>query len=168
MLRPGAGVEIRELRAGDEDAIGQLLVGLDPESRRRRWFTAATDIQRAADWAAHPDRCSAVGLLALAGSEPVGHGVLVCAPDGRGEVAFEVAAPWRHHGIASALLARLVDAAVSRGLREVYAEVLAENADMLAVLREHGPHAETRHGTVLTLTIALPVARPHRSDPPAR
>jgi GNAT superfamily N-acetyltransferase len=168
MLMPGAGIEIRELCAGDEEAIGRLLGGLDPESRRRRWFTAATDIQRAADWAAHPDRCCAFGLLALAGAEPVGHGVLVCAQDGRGELAFEVAAPWRHHGIAGALLARLIDAAVSRGLREVYAEVLADNADMLAVLREHGPHAETRDGTVVTLTIPVPANGRLGPAPPPR
>ena len=168
MAGPGVGIEIRELCAGDEEAIGQLLGDLDPESRRRRWFTAATDIQRAADWAAHPDRCSAVGLLALAGAEPVGHGVLVCTQDGRGELAFEVAAPWRHHGIAGALLQRLIDAAVTRGLREVYADVLADNADMLAVLREHGPHAETRDGTVVTLTIAVPASGPLGLAPPAR
>jgi GNAT superfamily N-acetyltransferase len=50
-------------------------------------------------------------------------------------VAFEVAAPWRRHGIAGALLERLLDAAGERGLREIYADVLPQNADMLAVLR---------------------------------
>jgi GNAT superfamily N-acetyltransferase len=168
MLVPGAGIEIRELGAGDEEAIGRLLGGLDPESRRRRWFTAATDIQRAADWAAHPDRCCAVGLLALAGAEPFGHGVLVCAQDGRGELAFEVAAPWRHHGIAGALLVRLVDAALKRGLREVYAEVLTDNADMLAVLREYGPHVESRQGGVITVTVPVAAEKYFGSAPPAR
>lgn len=166
--QPEAGIEIRELGAGDEEAIGRLLADLDPESRRRRWFTAATDIQRAADWAAHPDRCSTVGLLALVGAEAVGHGVLVCAPDARGEVAFEVAAPWRHHGIAGALLVRLIDAAVKRGLREVYAEVLTDNADMLAVLREHGPHVESRQGGVITVTVPVAVANFLGSAPPVR
>jgi GNAT superfamily N-acetyltransferase len=158
----------RQPDAGIEEAIGRLLADLDPESRRRRWFTAATDIQRAADWAAHPDRCSAVGLLALAGAEVVGHGVLVCAQDGRGEVAFEVAAPWRHHGIAGALLVRLVDAAVTRELREIYAEVLTDNADMLAVLREHGPHVESRQGGVITVTVPLAAGNFLRTAPPAR
>jgi acetyltransferase len=157
-------IAIREIRADDEDAIGRLLADLDPESRRLRWFTGAIDIRRAADWAAHPERCRAVGLLALAGDRLVGHAVLVPDADDRGEVAFEVAAGWRHHGIAGALLERLLDAAAARGLREVFAEVLPDNADMLAVLREHGEHAESREYGVVSVT--LPVARP--ATPPLR
>jgi RimJ/RimL family protein N-acetyltransferase len=159
-MHPPPSVRIREIRDGDEDAIARLLGDLDPESCRRRWF-GAVDVRRAAGWAAHPERVSAVGLLAFAGDELVGHAALVPLPDGRGEVAFEVAAPWRHHGIAGALLERLITAAGARGLREVYAEVLPENADMLAVLREHGRHGESREGGVVSVTI--PVA--HRSDP---
>ena len=150
-----AAVCIREIHAGDEDAITRLLIGLDAESRRRRWFTGAADVGRAASWAAHPERFSAVGLLAIVDGELVGHAVLVALADGRGEVAFEVAAPWRHHGIAGALLERLLEAAAARGLHEVYADVLPENADMLAVLREHGQHAETREGGVVSVAIAV-------------
>ncbi|MGI8623546.1 MAG: GNAT family N-acetyltransferase [Solirubrobacteraceae bacterium] len=93
--------------------------------------------------------------VGFAGDEPDGHGVLIPAPGGRGEVAFEIAAPWRHRGIAGALLERLVAAAAARGLHELYAEVLMENADMLTVLREHGRHAESRDGGILTVTIPV-------------
>ena len=51
----------------------------------------------------------------------------------------------------------MLDAAAARGLREVFAEVLPDNADMLAVLREHGEHAESRDCGVVCVT--LPVAR---------
>lgn len=132
-----------------------MLGGLDAEARYRRWFTGGVDIRGAEDWAAHPERMGGVGLLAFAGDEPVGHAVLIAGRDGRGEVAFEVAAPWRRHGIAGALLDRLLDAAGERGLREIYAEVLPENADMLAVLREHGQHAESRHGNVVIVTLPV-------------
>ena len=144
---------IREVRAGDGAAIERLLGGLDAQSRYRRWFTGGVDIAGAERWAAHPERVGAVGLLALAGEEPVGHAVLVPSTDARAEVAFEVAAPWRRHGIAGALLERLLELAVDRGLREVYAEVLTENADMLAVLREHGGQTERRAGGVVTVTL---------------
>ena len=137
------GVLIREVRAGDEGAIDQLLGGMDAVSRYRRWFTGAVDINGAEDWASHPERVGGVGLLAFIGVQPVGHAVLIPAGDGRGEVAFEVAAQWRRRGIATALLNRLLEVAADRGLREVYADVLPENADMLAVLREHGEHAES-------------------------
>ena len=82
------------------------------------------------------------------------------AAGGRAEVAFEVAAQWRHHGIASALLNRLLESAAYRGLHEVYAEVLPENANMLAVLREHGEHAESRDQGIVSVTLPAPEA-PH-------
>ena len=144
---------IREVRAGDEAAIEHLLGALDAESRYLRWFTGGVDMRGAEDWAAHPERVGAVGLLAFEGDEPVGHAVLIPCRNGRGEVAFEVAAPWRRHGIAGALLERLLDVAGERGLREIYADVLPQNADMLAVLREHGEHAESRDANVVIVTL---------------
>jgi len=66
-------------RPADEAAIEQLLGGLDLESRYLRWFTGGVDVLEAEEWAAHPERYSAVGLLAFAGSEPVGHAVLIQA-----------------------------------------------------------------------------------------
>jgi len=149
-------MSIREVRAGDEGAIDELLGGLDAESRYRRWFTGGVDIRGAEDWAAHPERMAGVGLLVFIGDRPVGHAVLVPTGDGRAEVAFEVAAQWRRHGIASALLERLLDEAADRGLREVYADVLPENADMLAVLREHGEHVESRRGGIVVVTLPAP------------
>lgn len=149
------GVTFREVGPGDEAAIEHLLGGLDLESRYLRWFTGGVDVLAAEDWAAHPDRHAALGLLAFAGSEAVGHGTLIPASGGRGEVAFEVAAGWRHRGIAGALLRRLMEAAQTRGLRELYAEVLSENADMLAVMRESGPHVESRDGGVTTVTVPV-------------
>jgi GNAT superfamily N-acetyltransferase len=90
--------------------------------------------------------------------------VLVPLSSGRGEVAFEVAAPWRHHGIAGALLERLIAAAGAHDLREVYADVLPENTDMLAVLREHGRHAESREGGVVSVTIPVAERRHPAQD----
>jgi GNAT superfamily N-acetyltransferase len=149
-------MSIREVRAGDEAIIEQLLGGLDAESRYLRWFTGGVDIRGAEEWAAHPERVGGVGLLALVDEEPVGHAVLIPGRDGLGEVAFETAAPWRRHGIAGALLERLIEAAAERGLRGVYADVLPQNADMLAVLREHGEHVESRDGGIVIVTLAAP------------
>ena len=147
---------IREVRRGDEAGIDRLLEGLDGRSRYRRWFSAGVDIERAVEWAAYPELVDAVGLLAVVDGDFVGHGVLVVAPDGGGEVAFEVAAPWRRHGVATALLEGLLDLAGSRGLREVHATVLCDNADMLAVMRGRGAHSDSTSGG--TVAVTLPVA----------
>lgn len=154
---------IREIGPGDEAAVTALLAGLDAESCYRRWFTGAVDLKRAADWAAHPERVNATGLLASTRGEVVGHAVLIPAGDGRGEIAFEVASRWRHQGVAGALLERLLEVAALRDLTAVYADVLPENADMLAVLREHGEHGEAHVDGVLQVTIPVPAQAPSMS-----
>jgi GNAT superfamily N-acetyltransferase len=74
----------------------------------------------------------------------------------RAEVAFEVAEPWRRRGVAGQLLEALVAAAARTGVRELSAEVLEENADMLAVLREHGLHSERQRDGVVSLQVPVP------------
>lgn len=148
-------IRIRAVRPDDAPRVAGLLGALSDDDRYRRWFTGAVDLPRAALWAAHPETQDAVGLLAFADEEIVGHAVLV--PDGQhdGELAFEVAPAWRHHGVAGALLAQLRAAGRARGLRTVHADVLAENADMLAVLHESGPSTEQREAGVIRVTLAL-------------
>lgn len=154
--RPVPTVVVRPVAPGDLPGLDGLLAGFDEQSRYRRWFTPAIDIHRAAAWAADPGREHAVGLVAVApAGEIVGHAALVPIDGERAEVCFEVAAPWRHHGIAGALLSALERDAVGRGLRTFVAEVLAENSDMLAVLREHGSCQEHREGSVVELRMTL-------------
>jgi GNAT superfamily N-acetyltransferase len=98
-------------------------------------------LHKAALWAAHPERQSGVGLVADAGGRVVGHGALAPIDHRSAEVAFEVAADWRHHGIAGRILEELERAAVDRGLEVLEADVLDRNRDMLLVFREHGPCA---------------------------
>jgi GNAT superfamily N-acetyltransferase len=143
--------------SGDRPGLDALLSGLSEQSRYRRWFTGAPDIGRAVAWAADPGRTDAIGLVAIApDGQLVGHAALIPMDAGRAEVCFEVAAPWRRHGIAGQLLAGLAKRAVDRGLRTLVAEVLSENADMLAVMREHGPCHEHRASGVVELELALP------------
>ena len=149
-------VEIRPVMPGDLIGLDALLSALDGQARYRRWFSGGIDVHRAAAWAADPDRHRAVGLVATRpNGEIVGHGALIAIDDERAEVCFEVAAPWRHRGIATQLLTELARHAISRGLRTLVADVLAENADMLAVLREHGPCREHRHGNVVELELPI-------------
>jgi GNAT superfamily N-acetyltransferase len=147
---------VRPVVPGDLPGLDSLLSGLTDQARYRRWFTAAPDIHRAAAWAADPEGQHAVGLVAIAPNRDlVGHAAFIPLDDARAEVCFEVAAPWRHQGVAGLLLDELMRRAAKRGLRALVAEVLAENADMLAVLREHGPCRELRNGGVVELELPL-------------
>jgi acetyltransferase len=160
-------IRIVPIGPGDDERLRALIAGLDDTSLFRRYFTGGVDLDAAVRWAAHPEQAGAVGLLALAGDEVAGHGVLVPSPepgDPTAEVAFEVAAPWRRHGIASRLLEALLVAAAARGMTHVGAEVLAENLDMIAVFREHGASLERADGSVLRAT--LPVTTAAAPPPP--
>ncbi len=159
-LGPPAPVTIRPVRPGDLAALDGLMTSLDDEARYRRWFTGGADVHRAAIWAADPERQHAVGLVAAsADGELVGHAAVLPLDATRAEVCFEVAGDWRHHGIAGRLLDELELRASERGLVTLVAEVLPENADMLAVLREHGPCREHRDGTVIELQLDVALQR---------
>lgn len=150
-------VTIRPVEPGDLEALDVLLGSLDEQARERRWFSGATDIHKAAAWAAHTDRQDVVGLVAeTVTGQLVGHAALVRIDDSRAEVCFEVDAAWRHHGIAGRLLAELDRQAVRRRITKLVAEVLRENADMLGVFREHGPCMEHRDGFGV-IEITMPV-----------
>jgi GNAT superfamily N-acetyltransferase len=149
-------VVVRAVAPGDLPALDALLTHLSGRSRYRRWFTGAIDVHRAAAWAADPALHHAVGLVAVApDGEIVGHAAMIAIDDARAEVCFEVAEPWRHQGVAGGLLGELARRGKQRGLQTLVAEVLTENADMLAVLREHGPTRGHRDGNVVELELLL-------------
>jgi RimJ/RimL family protein N-acetyltransferase len=163
--RPGAREpavhwwRLRPVRPEDLAAIEALLDGLDDRDRYRRWFTAAVNLHRAALWATHPERQGGVGLVADAGGRVVGHGALAPIDARRAEVAFEVAADWRHHGIAGRILQELDRAAASRGVEVLEADVLPGNRDMLLVFREHGPCTTTTQDGVVHVVMPVQAGR---------
>ncbi len=162
--KPSA-VAVRPVAPGDLPGLEALFGGLTKEASYRRWFTHAVDIRRAAIWAAYPEAEDALGLVATANGEIVGHGALIPIDDERAEVCFEVAAAWRQQGLASRLLADLARGAGKRGLQTLVAEVLCENADMLAVLRGHGPCREHREGGVVELELPVSLEDSTSVDP---
>jgi GNAT superfamily N-acetyltransferase len=157
-------VVVRRVAPGDFAALDALLSSLDGRDRRRRWFTGGADVHAAARWAADPERQSAVGLVATtADGQIVGHAALVPIDAARGEVCFEVAASWRRHGIAGLLLGRLEREAARRHMTTLVAEVLPENADMLAVMRDRGPCSEHREAGVIEVLLPVGGARAGRA-----
>jgi RimJ/RimL family protein N-acetyltransferase len=74
----------------------------------------------------------------------------------RAEVAFVVDDAFQHHGLGTALLQRLTEAARSAGITTFTADVLTDNAKMLAVFHQSGfvTHSTIDCGTVhLDMTI---------------
>jgi GNAT superfamily N-acetyltransferase len=137
-LRNGTAVTVRPVTAGDEAEILEFLTGLCEGSRRQRFFTAAADLRREAHRGAAGDDAEHHGLVALvAGRGVVGHATYVRLPQAdRAEVAVEVADDLHHLGLATMLMIRLAQFAEEHQIPRFFAEVLAENRDMLAVFRD--------------------------------
>lgn len=173
-LRDGSSVTIRPAGRDDEPALGEFLGGLEPNSRRLRFFTAGADMERAAHWAADmsvdrnvdgnvagdgdagADVAGAdvagerYGLLALDGSGAiVGHTVYARLKDPtRAEVAVEVADRLHGQGLGTILMESLAAVAELRGVERFVAEVLPENRAMLNVFRDgFDAHVVLHEGT---------------------
>ncbi len=149
-LPSGPRVRIRPVEPADLAGVEALLGGLSMDARYRRWFSAAVDLNAAARWALDPPH--GLGLVAVVEDEIVGHGALVPSGPGHAEVAFEVAKPWRRHGIATHLLAALERQAGELGIETLEADVLSVNADMLRVFSAHGDCTKSSDGSVVHVT----------------
>ncbi len=137
-LRNGVTVSVRSVTRDDEAAICEFLTVLSIDSRRLRFFSAATDLRAQAHLGAAGDDADHHGLLAVApGRGVVGHATYVRIPHcERAEVAVEVADDLHHLGLATLLVIRLAEFAEHRQITRFFAEVLPDNHDMLAVFRD--------------------------------
>jgi acetyl coenzyme A synthetase (ADP forming)-like protein len=141
-LRDGGTVRVRSVREDDEPALREFLAALSEESLWMRFFTAAANLDRAADLFVATGR----GLVAVAGDPEriVAHAAYVPEADGRAEVAFEVADDWQGRGIATVLLAHLAERAQRDGIDTFTATVLPANHRMIKVFRDSGFAVDVR------------------------
>ncbi|MCZ8131480.1 MAG: GNAT family N-acetyltransferase [Steroidobacteraceae bacterium] len=136
---------------------------------RREVFVFEQGVPEDIEWDGQDTACAHV--IALANREPVGTGRLL--PTGKiGRLA--VLAPFRRHGVGRAMLARLVDLARERGLREVYlhAQVSALGFYTAYGFVAEGPEFEEAgivHRRLRLVLAEAPVAADQRSSAaPAR
>jgi GNAT superfamily N-acetyltransferase len=137
-LRDGLAVSVRSVTPDDEDAVWEFLTDLSIDSRRLRFFSAATDLRAQAHRGAAGDDADHHGLVVIAPARGIiGHAVYVRLPDSeRAEVAVVVADDSHRLGLATLLVIRLAQFAEDRQITHFFAEVLPENHDMLAVFRD--------------------------------
>ena len=168
-LKNGLAVTIRAMRPDDRDRVAAAVRKLDPESVYLRLFSyrkELTDAGLTRIMTVDPARDMA--LLVTTGSGPeeivIGSGRYI-ASAGQGaelaaEVAFAVDEDHQGLGIASRLLTHLADIARRRGIVAFEADVLAENAAMLAVFARSGlPLRQRRDGGVVHVTLSLAPGR---------
>jgi RimJ/RimL family protein N-acetyltransferase len=159
-LRGGDRVAIRAIRPDDRERLVRAFQGLDRRSIYQRFFF-------------HKRELSEEDLRQLTESDGVRAVVLVATVDGgederivglgqyarRGnvaQVAFAVEEEFQGRGIAGRLLRRLIRIARDNGIRQLEADVLADNGPMLAVFRHAGlPLRRTEDGGIVHETLLL-------------
>ena len=153
-LNDGSAATIRAARPDDKERIVTAFLALGPRSIYARFFHAKTELsEQELRQLTEIDHESAVVLLATIGAQPheivIGLGRYV-ASGGSAEVAFVVADDYAGRGIGGRLLDHLTHIARENGLAKFEADVLEDNAAMLAVFRDSGLPMTTTHADGIT------------------
>src|SRR3954468_12147656 len=140
VLRDGSSVHLRPVRPDDASRIGTLYRELSTESRVLRFFSAAVDLDAAADREARLGGAYSLGLVATTGTDErlVGQASFVGDADPCAEVAFAIAEEYQGRGLGTLLLGQLAEVAAARGIQTFEALVLPANHRMLGVFRQSG------------------------------
>ena len=160
-LRSGEQVEIRAQRPDDRAALLAAVGHVSEHSLYRRFFGPKHGFsEREIEFFTHPDFVNHVALVAViqggGRSAIAGGGRYIVVQPGRAEVAFTVIDACQGKGLGTALMKHLVVLARAAGLRELVAEVLAENAPMLKVFERSGlPMHTSRQSNVVHVILQV-------------
>jgi GNAT superfamily N-acetyltransferase len=158
-LGDGRQVEFRALRPTDLPGLRETAKRMSAETIYRRFFAPKRSFtEKEIDFYLNVDFTSHVALVAVLGEsgrwQIVGGGRYISSEPGRAELAFAVDDLHQGLGIATRLMRHLVGIARANGIRQLTAEVLAENRPMLKVFERCGLAATTRReGGVLHVTL---------------
>jgi GNAT superfamily N-acetyltransferase len=159
---------LRAAGAADTDALRVFLTGLSLRTRYLRFFAGVLPVtpaflRRMSGVTAGGDLVDA--LVVTEDCVVIGHGMATDTRDDAGrpvtELAVVVADDHRGRGAGSALIRALTVRAQSRGASTLLLDVLAENREMLDLVRHYFPAAGYRRsGPYLTIRVPLPAPFP--------
>ena len=158
VLRDGARLLIRPIRAADADALVDLHARLSADTIYRRYFGVRPhllpgDVERFT----RVDGRARFALVATRGSDLVAVARYEGQPGvSSAEIAVVVDDALQHQGVGRLLLERLVDVAHEAGLATLAADVLAGNTAMLGLLGTLDlPRRTERNGDTVTVLLTL-------------
>jgi acetyltransferase len=161
----GRAVYLRRLHAKDRPLIEEFLARIDPEDLRMRFFGGfravppalldhllrVDDLERLALVAIGTDGCGRREVLAV--------GRAHTSADTTAELALLVRSNLKGLGLGTALLARLIAHCRNRGISQLVAEVLQQNARMLRLAERFGfRRQDAQFGTVRLVLELRPAA----------
>ena len=164
-LAGGTRATVRAVRPDDKELLARGMAHLSPQSRWSRFhysrgelspveLTYLTEVDGVDHFAigAVSDEGEGLGVARFVRLEPGGEVA---------EAAVAVVDEVQNQGLGRALLERLVAAARERGVTRFRAEVLADNAPMLALMRNVGDVVErTEEPGVIVVELPLPEPAP--------
>ena len=162
VLRDGTRVTIRAIRPDDKERLLQAFRLLEHDSIYTRFFSPRRDVSDAElDRAVRVDFVHEVALVVTTHSESreviIASARYIAIGDRAAEIAFVVEEDYQGRGIASRLLVHLAAIARAGGIDRFEADVLSQNAPMLAVFKRCGfEMKQRRDGGVMHVTLSLP------------
>jgi RimJ/RimL family protein N-acetyltransferase len=160
-LRDGQRLQIRALRPDDRNEFLAAVRRSSAQSLYRRFFAPIRGFsEEQITRFVNVDFVSHVALVAALEEEGrpviVGGGRYVVVQPGQAEVAFVVVDQYQGRGIGAALLRHLAAIARDAGLKELIAEVLADNSSMLKVFEKSGLRLGTsRENGIVNVVLQL-------------
>ena len=149
LLRNGRRIEIRALRSVDRTELIAAVDRSSAQSLYRRFFGVRRHFtEQEIEFFTNVDFINHVALVAATAengrSVIIGGGRYVVVQPGKAEVAFAVVDQYQGHGIGAALMRHLAVIAREAGLKELIAEVLADNIPMLKAFEKSGLRLSTK------------------------
>jgi RimJ/RimL family protein N-acetyltransferase len=146
-LRDGREVEIHALQPDDRDDMLAAVARTGEDSLQRRFFTTKRGFsEQEIAFFMNIDFVNHVALTALTDEDGraviIGGGRYIVTQPGRAEIAFVVIDDYQGQGVGTLLMRHLAVLAREAGLKELFAEVLPENAAMRAVFSKFGFRAQ--------------------------
>ena len=147
-LRDGRQFRVRALEPNDRAGLLSAVSQSSAKSLYRRFFSPKRSLTE--EEVAYFMNVDFVGHVALVAElEEDGRGVVIgggryiLVEPGKAEVAFVVVDRYQNQGVGTALIRHLVEIARHVGLKELTAEVLADNFSMLKVFKKSGLRVRT-------------------------
>ena len=163
-----ARARLRPARGSDGEALQQFVGGLSLRTRYLRFFAGVPRVSpamlRRMAGTRLPEGDLVDALVVTEAGAIIGHGMATDTRDSAGtpvtEVGVVVADGWQGQGVGSALTRALATRAQARGADALMMEVLADNYEMLALIRHHFPAARYWHaGPYVTIRVPLPLGQ---------
>jgi ribosomal protein S18 acetylase RimI-like enzyme len=146
-LRDGRSITIRALQPGDRSAMLSAVGRVSAQSLYRRFFGPKRGFtEKETDFFVNVDFVTHVALAAVIDDTIVGAGRYIVSEPGKAELAFAIVDEYQGKGIGAALLRNLILIARTSRIEQLVAEVLPENAPMLALFRKYGFGVQRKGG----------------------